>query len=77
MRTGKVSDMGDKEAVRILEPHACIEHTDDGWLVRKHPGGQVLGGGHTPSRAWRAARMNLFRASISGILSEIPAVEKR
>jgi hypothetical protein len=34
------------------------------------------GDGHTPSRAWRAARMNLFRASISGILSEIPAVEK-
>jgi hypothetical protein len=68
--------MNDKEVVRMIEPHACIEHTEEGWLVRKHPEGCPLGGGHTLSHAWRAARMNLFRASISGILSEIPAVEK-
>ena len=64
--------MNDKEAVRCIEPNACIEKHDDGWLVRKHPEGRALGGGKTPGRAWHSARMTLFAGTIAPRLAETP-----
>jgi hypothetical protein len=66
----------DKEAVRTIEPNACIEKQDDGFLVRRHPEGRALGGGVTAGKAWKAARMRLFGESVGNIISEIPVVEK-
>ena len=68
--------MKDIDVVRIIEPYARIEKLDDGWIVRRRPEGQVLGGGVTPERAWHSARMTLFGGSIREILSEIPVMEK-
>ena len=69
--------MNDKEAVRTIEPNACIERTLDGWDVREYPSGRrVIAHGSTPGRAWKAARMMLFGETIGGIISEIPVVEK-
>lgn len=69
--------MSDKEAVRALEPHATIDRTEEGYAIRKHPEGRVLGAGCAPAKAWRNARMNLFAASIGHILSAIPAKDKQ
>ena len=66
-------DLKDKEAVRMMEPHACVQKGEDGaWLVRKHPEGRILGAGRDGAGAWRAARLNLFGENVSAILSEIP-----
>jgi len=68
--------MNDKEAVRTIERNACIEKHPTGWLVLKHPNGRALGGGSTPARAWKAARMRLFHEGIMEIISSGPAIEK-
>lgn len=68
--------MKDKEVVRIVEPCACVESHPDGWLVRSHPEGRIIGGGVTPEEAWRSARMRLFGETIDSILSEIPTAIK-
>jgi hypothetical protein len=67
----------DKEVVREIELSACIERVEDGWLVRKHPEGLILGGGKSGAAAWHAARMTLFGENIRAILSEIPVSEKQ
>lgn len=69
--------MTDKEVVRAIEPHACIEKGEGGaWLVRKHPEGRILGSGRDGAKAWHNARMNLFAGNVGAILSEIPVAGK-
>ena len=65
--------MTDKEVVRAIEPHACIEKGEGGWLVvRKHPEGRILGSGKDGAKAWHDARMRLFGETVGSLLSEIP-----
>jgi hypothetical protein len=69
-------EMTHKEIVQTIEPHACIEKADSGYLVRKHPEGRVIGTGRDGSKAWESARMNLFKENIYAALAEIPAATK-
>jgi hypothetical protein len=68
--------MNSKEAVRMIEPNACVEKHSDGYLVLRRPEGRALGGGTTPARAWAAARMRLFAENIGKLVSDVPADEK-
>jgi len=68
--------MTHKEIVRTLKPNACIEKTDDGFIVRDHPEGRIIGASKFAVQAWQSARMRLFSETVHSILSEIPVAEK-
>ncbi|HUD74472.1 MAG TPA: hypothetical protein VMQ76_05315 [Terracidiphilus sp.] len=68
--------MTHKEIVRVIEPNACIEKTEVGYVVRKHPEGPIIGSNRYAPQAWQSARMRLFGETIRAILSEIPAATK-
>lgn len=64
--------MTHKEAVRSIEPNACVEKCDDGWLIRWHPEGRAPGGAKSPVQARQSARTRLFNETVSRIILEIP-----
>jgi hypothetical protein len=68
--------MTHKEIVRTLKPNACIEKTNEGFVVREHPEGRVIGSNRCEVQTWQSARMRLFSETVHSILSEIPAAEK-
>lgn len=68
--------MTHKEVVCAIKPRACIEKIENGWLVREHPEGRILGSAKFAVQAWQSARMKLFNENINIILSTIPVTTK-